>query len=71
MFMEPMMKVLEGFHHIISRNIAGMMVQMGTSGEWEWASVEAALEIAGICLLREYVQRQQATIEEYVIDMPI
>ena len=55
--MDPMMKVLEGFHHSIARLISGMMVQRSVGGEWERALVEAALEAAGICLMREYLQR--------------
>ena len=71
MVMDPMMKVLEGFHHSIARRISGMMVRRGAGGEWEWALVEAALEAAGICLMREYVQSQQASIADYVIDRTI
>ena len=29
---DPMMKVLEGFHHSISRRIMGMMVRRGAGG---------------------------------------
>ena len=59
------------FHHSIDRHIAGMMVRRGASGEWEWALVGAALEAVGICLMRDYVQRQQTSIVEYIMDMPI
>ena len=48
-----------------------MMVQRGAGGGWEWPLVEAALEAAGLYLMREYVWRQQATIAEYIMDMPI
>ena len=50
------------FHHSIDRHIAGMMVWRGSGGEWEWALVEAVLEAVGICLIRDYMQRHQATI---------
>ena len=49
----------------------GMMVWRGAGGECEWASVEAALEAAGIYLMRDYVWRQQTTISGYVMYMPI
>ena len=57
-----MMKVLKGFHHSIKRWIARVTARKGNRGEWEWSSVDAALEVTGIWTIREYVRRQQAKI---------
>ena len=43
-----MMTVLEGFHQRIKRRIAGMTTQKDDGGEWEWFSVDVALEVKGI-----------------------
>ena len=40
---DPMMKVLEGFHFSMTRNITGMMVRRRDGGDREWALVEPAL----------------------------
>ena len=68
---DTMMKLLEGFHHMISRRILGMTAQRGAGGEWEWVPVEAALEEAGLWPTRESMRRRQATIVEYIADRPI
>ena len=34
---DTLMKVLEGFHHIISRRIVGITARRGAGGEWECA----------------------------------
>ena len=34
---DAMITVLEGFNHMISRQIAGMTSRKGDSWEWEWA----------------------------------
>ena len=59
------------FHHRISRRIAGMTARRGYGREWEWASLEAALEATWIWLMRGYIRRRKATIAEYVIGRPI
>ena len=66
-----MMTVLEGFHHIIDRRIAGMTERRGAEREWECVLVEAPLEAEGICKIMEYVRRHQAKIAEYVVDRHI
>ena len=63
---ETMMTALEEFHHIIARRMAGMTPRKGDGDKWEWASVDAALEVTGIWPIKEYMRRRQATITEYV-----
>ena len=69
--MDTMMTVIEGFHHRIARRIVGMTARKSNGGEWEWASVGAALETTGICPIRDYTRICQATISEYVVGRPI
>ena len=40
--MEVMMKVMDGFHNIIDRQITGMIAMSGAGREWEWSSVAEA-----------------------------
>ena len=47
---DTMMMVLEGFNHRITRQIAVMKSRKGDSGEWEWALVDAVLDITELCL---------------------
>ena len=63
---ESIMTVLYGFHHKVARRIMGMTARRGNSMEWEWASVDAALEVTGIWTIREYVRMRKAKITEYV-----
>ena len=55
---DTMMKLLEGFHHMISRRILGMTARRGAGGEWEWVPVEAALEAAELWPTRESMRRR-------------
>ena len=68
---KKIMTFLEVFHHGISRQIMGMKEWMGDGGEWEWNLVDAALEATGIWLMRDYLWRWKANIEEYVMGRPI
>ena len=43
--MDAMMKMLEGFHLRIDRQIVGMTARKGNGGEWEWDSVDVVLEV--------------------------
>ena len=43
---DTMMKGMEGFHHRISRQITRMTAWRRAVMEWDWASVEEALEVA-------------------------
>ena len=61
---DEMMTVHEVFHQRIPRRITGMTARRGKGGEWEWASVDTALEVTGICPVRGYVKRWKATIVE-------
>ena len=61
--MDSMMKVLEGFHHCISRSILSKMERhVGVEG-WEWPPMEEVLEAAGMWTVQEYVRWCQTTIE--------
>ena len=46
------MPVLEGFHNRISIQIAEMTSSKEDSGEWEWASLDAALEVTCLWPIR-------------------
>ena len=63
---DMMMLVIEVFHHSIVRLIYRMTARKGNGGEWNWASVEVALDITGILTIRECVRERQAKITEYV-----
>ena len=39
---------------------------MGNGREWEWYSVDSALEVKWLWPIREYMRRRQTTIAEYV-----
>ena len=69
--MDAMMMVLEGFHHKISRHIVEMTDIYGDSREWEWDSVEAALEVACIWPIRKYVRIWKTKIAKYIAGIPI
>ena len=69
--MDAMTMVLVGFNHKISRQIVGMTEIDGDIREWEWESVDAALEVAAICPIREYVSSWQETIAKYIAGRPI
>ena len=60
------LKVLEGFRHRAERRITGMMETRGAGREWEYPSVVAAMEAAGLHPIREYSRRRQAALEEKV-----
>ena len=60
--MVEMLKVLEGLHHRLVRRIVGTKDRRMAEGEWEWPPVADALYIAVIWTLKEYIQKQKATI---------
>ena len=64
MVTDEMMTVHEVFHQRTPRSITGMTARRGKGGEWEWASVDTALEVTRICPVRGYVKRWKATIVE-------
>ena len=43
-----MLKILEGFHHWVARQIAGMVAKCVVNGKQEYPLVAAALEAAGL-----------------------
>ena len=57
-----MLKVLEGFHHRAARQITGLTEKCRAGREWEYPSVEEAMETAGIHPIVVYIKRQQTTI---------
>ena len=66
-----MMAFLEGFNQSANKQIAGMTVGKYDNREWEWASVDAALETTGIWQIIEQVKMRQVTMSEYVSGRPI
>ena len=48
-----------------------MTQRKGNGGEWEWASVDAALEVTWICPIKEYVRRRKEKITYYVAGRPM
>ena len=52
MVTDVIVMVLEGFHKKIVRLISGMTESKGDNREWEWALVDAALEVTGIRPIR-------------------
>ena len=68
---DAMLKVLEGLHHQLTLNIAGMSACHVGEGGWDWSSVAEALEVADLWPLKEYIQRRQANIAEYITNHPI
>ena len=66
-----MMMVLEGFHHIVARRLAGLMARRGKNGEWEWPPVATALQVTGLWPTWVYVRNMKFKIEEYIAECPI
>ena len=66
-----MLKLLEGFQHMLVRQIVGKTAQRMVGGEWEWSPAADALEIAGLYIIKELIQRLQATIVENIYCWPI
>ena len=62
--MGAMLKVLEGFHHRVTRRIKGKTYQRMVNREWEWPQVEDTLEIEGIWTIKKFINLWQATIAE-------
>ena len=69
--MGAMLKFMEGFHHQEDRRISGNMDQRTLGVEWQWPPVADALEISSLWPIKEYIQRQQATITEHIYYRPI
>ena len=63
---ELVMKLLEVFHHIITRRITGKTTRRIGEGGWYFPPEEEAIKAAGMCPMWEYVWRQQSTIAEYI-----
>ena len=61
-----MLKVLTAFHHLAEQWITGMMEKRGAGGEWEYPSLEEAMDPAGIHPIVLYIKRRQTTIAERV-----
>ena len=53
-----MIKLLEGFHHQVSRRITGMKTHHTMVGMWEWPSAVDTLDIAGLLPIKEYIQQR-------------
>ena len=66
-----MLKVLEGFHHLVDQRITGLTEKCGAGGEWEYPSVVEELETAGPHTIWVYIRRRQVNIAERVDFRPI
>ena len=65
------LKVLDGFHHREAQRITGMKAWHAEYGDWEYPSVDDALEAAGLWPIKEYTQIWQATISAKLACRPI
>ena len=61
-----MIKVLEGFHHRAERQITDITETRGLGGEWEYPSVDVAIEATILHPIGEYIKRRQETLAEQV-----
>ena len=66
-----MLKVLTAFQHWSTQRITGMTVKRGAGGEWEYPSVEEAMEAAGIHPIGVYIKSRQTTIVDRVAFRPV
>ena len=66
-----MLTVLEGFYYQVARKIAIKTDWCAGDDGWKWPPVEKALEVTGMCTIKEYIQRRQATIEVHITNCPI
>ena len=64
------LKVLDGFHHREAQRIAGMKAWHAEYGDWEYPSVDDALEAAGLWSIKGYIQKRQAAIVHKVACSP-
>ena len=71
MVTEEMLKVLDGFHNWVARRISGMLSQKVGEEIWDWSLVAYALEASGMWPMKEYIKRRQATIVDYIANLPI
>ena len=65
------LKVLAEFHHRAARWITVMTEKRRSRGEWEYPSVEEAMESARIHPIGVYIKRRQANIPERVACRPV
>ena len=69
--MGAMLKVLEGFHHRLSRRILGMTAQCTMVGELQWPLVAEALDTSGLLTIKDYIHGRQDTVAAQVECCPI
>ena len=63
--------VLEGFHHRLARQITVNITRRSGCGRWEWSSVEEALEVKGMWIIKEYIQMQNSKIAVHFSNRPL
>ena len=61
-----MLKVIEGFCHRAERSIARKTARRTATGKCEWPPLAEALENAGLCPIKEYIQQIQDTVAAQV-----
>ena len=65
------LKVLEGFHNWLERQLTGMTVRRTTRGEWYWPPVADVLYTTELWPIKEYIQRRHTTLADKVAYRPI
>ena len=60
------LKVLTAFNHQAARQITGITAKREEGKEWEYPDVDAAMEAAGLHLIRVSIKSRQTTIAERV-----
>ena len=65
------LKVLEGLQHRSAWRITGMTYLRSYDGEWEYPPVADVMEPAGLCPVKEYLQRYKATKALQVVFRPV
>ena len=63
--------MLKGFQHRAARRITEMTAKHGAGREWEYPSVVAEMEDAGLHTIMDYIRRRQATTAERAACRPI
>ena len=55
---EAMLKIMDGFHHLVARRIARMTLKRVAYLVWEYSMVVAVVEAVGLHLIQYYMCRR-------------
>ena len=64
-------KSLEGFHHRVARQMAGMVTKRQRDGTWVYPPIGAAMAMVGLEENGVYIARRQNTVAQYIVNRPI